>query len=109
MAKLTKEQAVRMAQSNWWANMPARDIAAFQLHEPLLCVPFDVFHDAVKLALGRGVYTHEFADRDALIAELIDDRPRPTLEEILDLIPADKRIVIHGDEPAARREAERSE
>lgn len=92
---LTKEQAIQMYASGWWIGMAPRDIAMFQLHEPMLCMPFDQFQIAVESALGRGVYTHEFGmDVDGLRAELIGDRPAPSLQEILDLIPADKRVVI---------------
>ena len=67
---LTTRQAIRMAQSNWWTGMSPRDIAMFQLHEPLLCMPFEVFHDAVEKALGRSVWRHEFAKADELRGEL---------------------------------------
>lgn len=94
MAGLTKEQAIRMARTDWWTNMAPRDVAMFQLSERLLCMPFGSFREAVEAALGRGVFTHEFLDRESLLLELLGDRSRPTLEEILSLIPADKRLVI---------------
>lgn len=95
MTGLTREQAVAMYEGGWWIGMAARDIAMFQLHERLLCMPFDAFHRAVEKALGRPVYTHEFGlDMDGLRRELLGDRPAPTFEEILDLLPAEKRVVI---------------
>lgn len=91
---LTKEQAVQMAQSGW-NGMTDRDIAIFQMHEPLLCMPFDRFHEAVEKALGRSVWTHEFGlNYEGLKKELLGEAPAPTFEEIVNLIPAEKRILI---------------
>lgn len=97
MKILTKEQAIQMSQSKWWVDMSPKAIAMFQLHEPLLCMPFDIFHENLEKALGRGVFTHEFAlNLEGLRSELRDGAPAPTIEEILRLIPEEKRILI-GD------------
>lgn len=91
---MTKEQAVALAKSGWWKDKSHEEIAIFQLYEERLCMPFDVFQEAVEKLLKRPVFTHEFARPDRLKAELFDDRPAPTMAEILDLIPAEKRLVI---------------
>jgi len=92
---MTKEQAVKLYESGFWKEMSAKDRATFQLSEDLPCMPFNVFHAAVEEALGRPVWTHEFGlNRKGLISELIGDRPRPTMEEIIDLIPKEKRIIV---------------
>jgi hypothetical protein len=91
---MTKDEAIALAESHFWEQMTLRDRAMFQLHEELLCMPFDVFHEAVEKTLGRPVFTHEFARMDSLRRELNGERPPPTLAEIMDLIPADKRIVV---------------
>lgn len=97
MTDLTKAQAIRMASSSWWTDMPARDVAMFQLHERLLCMPLGVFRNALNEALGRGVHSHELRDPDALIRELLGEQRSPTRDEIIALIPADKRVVIWPD------------
>lgn len=74
--------------------MTFRERAEFQLEQDLLCMPFDVLHEAMTKALGRAVYTHEFAYRDELRKELLGEKSAPSLEDILNLIPAEKRIVI---------------
>lgn len=94
MTDLTKAQAIRMASSSWWTDMPARDVAMFQLHERLLCMPYGVFRNALNEALGRGVHSHELRNPDALIRELLGEERAPTLAEIIQFIPADKRVVI---------------
>ncbi len=91
--ELTKEEAIGLYNSGWWVGLPAIDVAKFQLHQRLLCVPFDVYQHAVEKAMGRSVYTHEFAHPDGLRAEL-NGGESPTWQEILDLLPANKRTVV---------------
>jgi len=91
---MTREHAITLADSYWWAGVEPRRVAEFQLQEPLLCMPFDLFQMAVESALGRPVWTHEFAQPQRLIDELYGTQPRPSLEDILDLIPADKRVLL---------------
>ena len=57
-------------------------------------MPFSVFHEAVEKVLDRPVWTHEFALPERLRAEMLGERSAPTFKEILDLIPAEKKIVI---------------
>jgi len=67
----------------------------FQLFEDRLCMPFAVFHEAMEKALERPVFTHEFAlNYDGLCRELLGEQPAPTFEEIMDLIPAEKRVLL---------------
>ncbi len=94
MEELTREQAVALYESNFWEGMDARDIAVFQVTNDRLCMPFDVFQIAMEEALGRPVFTHELANSDNLKRELFGDKPTPTLAEVLNQIPAEKRIVI---------------
>jgi len=92
---MTSEQAVALAQTAWWEGMPAQEIVMFQLFERKLCMPFGLFHKAVEEALGRPVWTPEFGlNYEGLKAEFLKERPAPSFEEILNLIPAEKRIVI---------------
>lgn len=95
MKQLTKEQAIAFCENRLYEGMTARQIAEFQMEQDRLCMPFDVFHKAITEALGRPVYTHEFAlNRDGLRKELRGEKEPPTLEEIINLIPEDKRILI---------------
>lgn len=91
---MTTEQAIQLAKSNWWKGLPAHDIVMVQLFEKKLCMDFGDFHQAVEKALGRQVWTHEFASPDNLRREFLGDKPKPTFEEIVNLIPADKRIIV---------------
>lgn len=93
--QLTKEQAIELAKSKAWKEMTFRQRAEFQMLQRLLCMPFDVFHEAVEKTLGRPVYTHEFGlNQDGLMAELFEGKEPPTLQEIMEMIPAEKRIII---------------
>lgn len=52
---MTKEQVIKLAESEFWKDVTYEQIAKFQLFEDLLCMPFDVFHEAVEKTLGRPV------------------------------------------------------
>lgn len=94
--QLNREQAIAFHDSKAYEAMSHRGRALFQMEQNLLCMPFGVFHEAVEKTLSRPVFTHEFAfgGRDRLLKELLGERPAPTFDEILALIPEDKRIVI---------------
>jgi hypothetical protein len=90
---MTKEQAIKMAESRWWDGLPAVAVAGFQLFEERLCMDFGDFHAAVEEALGRPVWTHEFAGT-ALREEFAGQRRAPTMGEIIGMIPEGKRVLI---------------
>lgn len=93
MKQLTKEQAIAFCENKIYEGMTSRQIAEFQLLQDILCVPFDVFHKAIEEALGRPVYTHEFAlNHDGLIKEFYGEKEPPTLEEIINIIPKKKQV-----------------
>lgn len=95
MKQLTREQAIAFCENKLYEGMTSRQIAEFQMEQDRLCVPFDVFHEAIEKALDRPVYTHEFAlNREGLLKELRGEKEPPTLEEIINLIPEDKRIIL---------------
>lgn len=91
---LTKTQAIKLAESGFWKEMSADEIVRFQLFEALLCMPFDTFHQAIEKALGRPVWTHEFAFMDGLRKEFLKEKQPPTLDEVIALIPVDKRVLV---------------
>ena len=94
MKQLTEKQAIAFYDSGVWKDWTSRQIAEFQLEQDRLCIPLDVFHKAMEETLGRPVWTHEFAFRDNLRKELYGEKSAPSLEEIINLIPANKRILI---------------
>ena len=94
MKQLTREQAIAFGDNKLYEGMTSRQIAEFQMEQDLLCMPFDVFHKAMEETLGRPVFTHEFAFRDSLRKELLGEKPSPTFEEIVNLIPEQKRVLI---------------
>ena len=94
--QLTKEQAIEFAKNEAWKEMNFRERSEFQILQEKLCMPFDVFHEAVEKTLARPVYTHEFGSigRNGLMAELFERKEPPTLQEIMEMIPAEKRIIV---------------
>ena len=95
-SKLTKAQAIALAASGWWKGLPAADIVMFQLFEDKLCMDFSAFHKAVEATLGRVVWTHEFGGVgwQQLQEEFLGDRSAPTWEQIVELIPIKKRMIL---------------
>lgn len=92
---MTKDEAMAMYESGWWKEKTPREIVAFQLFEPKLCMNFGDFHEAVEQVLGRPVFTHEFGmNLDGLKAEFNGTEPAPTLTEIIDQLPADKTVIV---------------
>lgn len=73
---MTLEQANKFSDSGWWKDKTAEQITALQLYEPRLCLPvFSIFHGAVEKALGRPVFTHEFAAVERLRDEFETKHP----------------------------------
>ena len=96
---MTKNEAIALYESEWWKHLTDFERAKFQLFEDKLCMPFDVFHKSIEATLDRPVCKHEFGrNHDGLQKELLGDAPAPTIQEIMDLIPEDKRIVVNLDE-----------
>lgn len=93
-----RDKAIELAESNWWELCDHREIAEFQLFVVELCCPFGVFHEAVEKSLGRPVFTREFGlNYNGIVAEFMGEMDAPTLKEIIELIPEEKRVVIKLD------------
>lgn len=94
MKQLTEKEAIAFSENKLYEGMTHRQIAEFQMEQDRLCVPFGVFHEAMEKVLGRPVFTHEFAFRNELRKELFGQKQPPTFEDIVNLIPEEKRILI---------------
>lgn len=92
--QLTKEQAILFGENKMYKSMTHEEIVRFQLFQDKLCMPFSVFHEAVEKVLDRPVYTHEFA-YDGIKKEYLGEKEPPTFEEIVNLIPEEKRMIIN--------------
>jgi hypothetical protein len=94
---MTKNQAIRLYDSEFWKTLSFRERAVFQINEKRLCMPFDVFHEAVEKTLGRPVWTHEFGlNVDGIRKEIMNGAPSPSFEDIINMIPKDKRVILVG-------------
>lgn len=92
---MKKEEAIELYKSEFWESMSYRDIALYQLFTDRLCMPFEVFHKAIEKTLGRPVFTHEFGfNIEGLKKEIMGQKPPPTFQEVIELIPKDKRVII---------------
>ncbi len=96
--QLRKDEARAFHDSGVWKAWTHEQIARFQMAQDRLCIPFGVFHDAIEKALGRSVRTHEFGlNYDGLQAELDGKVGKPSMQDILDLLPKEKTIVLVVD------------
>lgn len=90
-----KEKAIALAESKWWEGKTHREIVEFQMLTKELCMPFPIFHEALEKTIGRPVFTHELGlNFDGIMEELFDGKAPPTFEEIMNLIPEEKRTFI---------------
>lgn len=90
-----REKAIELFHSKWWEGKSSRHLAKFQLFTDELSMPFEVFHKALEETLGRPVWTHELAmNFDGIAMEILGEKDAPTMEEIIGLIPEEKRILV---------------
>lgn len=92
--QLTEEQSKAFAENGDWEQLSLKERAEFQLYQNRLAMPFGEFHAATEHALGRPVYTHEFADPQSLRDELIGIVGQPSFAEILGKLPAGKPVLV---------------
>jgi len=89
------DAAIVLAKTKWWVGRDPREVTRVQLFTVELCMDFAAFHEALEKSLGRPVFTHELGmNFEGIVQEFLGERDAPTMEEILELIPAQKRIVI---------------
>lgn len=94
MKQLTKKEAIKFAESKEWENWSDESVAYFQLHQECLCMDWSRFHEAMEKALGRPVWTHEFAYPKQLKEELEGKIGKPTFQKILSKVPKDKTVIV---------------
>lgn len=98
MKQLTRDEAIRFAESKAYEGWTHEQICDFQLFQKKMCMPFGIFHEALEKTLARPVFTHELGlNYDGICQERLGLRPAPTFEEIVGLIPEEKRSVIFVD------------
>ena len=70
MKQLSAEEAKKYYESERWKDLTPAQLAKFQIQQPLLTVPWNVFQKAVSDVLERPVLTHEFSEPEILVQEL---------------------------------------
>jgi hypothetical protein len=94
MKQLSRVEAIEFFESEVWKDMSHRQIAGFQLFQELLCLPINIFMEALSKELGRPVFTHELSQPGLLRSEFLGSLPSPTLQQIIDSLPNDKTIIV---------------
>ncbi len=95
-----REKAIELAETEWWKRpgVTPQQVFEFTMQTVELCCDFHAFHQAAEKALGRSVWTHEFAHLEGLWGEYLGERKAPTMQEIIDMIPEAKRILVVVDD-----------
>ena len=93
-SQITVEQAVSLYDNRFWESMNYEERAIFQLFEERLCMPFDVFREALEMTLGRRVKNKEILFSDKLGVEILRGRATPSIDDILSLIPPHSRRLL---------------
>jgi arginyl-tRNA synthetase len=71
IAQLTEEQAIAFYHSNKWQAWDAKTRAVFQLQQNKVCMPANVFRQAVSEALSRPIEMQDiYLDRHVMLQEL---------------------------------------
>lgn len=91
---MTKEEAIKLAESKWWEDKSKEEIAWFCVSTKLLCCPFEVMHEAIEFWLGRPVWTHELADTETLVQEKLGLRSFEGPIASAQRIAPDKPIIV---------------
>jgi len=98
MAQLTEAQAIEFAESEAWREWTPEQRGAFQLFQELMCLPWEVFHEGIEAALGRPVWTHEFARADDLRMEwkgLVGPQTtQDVFDALVDIAPDGAEIIV---------------
>jgi hypothetical protein len=95
---LTREEALAKFKTEWWKTATPDEIAEFQLGEQFLCCPWILFQKAVQLYMGRPVWTHEFADPEALKREKRDGMGETPLTKLIRMSNGKEIIDVQGQE-----------
>lgn len=69
--------------------------AMFQVCQDRLCMPLDIYMQALCQTLGRPVFSHEIAYPSLLKSEMLGLANSPTLEQIIALLPKNKTILVN--------------
>ncbi len=80
---MTTDEAQALYDTGWWNVAPPLYIAAFQLREDRLCMPWSKFHEAVESVLGRGVAPSAFALCRAGLIESVEKLDPPSQKTLL--------------------------
>lgn len=92
--QVTEQEAIEMGENKTWQDKTAEEIVMFQLFQRRLAMPLSLFHKSIETVLGRPVFTHELANRDSIVLEYLGCKDAPTMEEIINMVPADKRRIV---------------
>lgn len=84
MKQLSKDELIALSATRFWEKLTPRQIVDLQLAQDLICIPIDVYQNALTAVLGRPVLTHEMGNPQALRQELYGQKSAPGLGTVID-------------------------
>ena len=81
--KITIEIAKKKYKEKWWDSDNPEEIFLGQIQEDVLIMDFSKFQKATEEALGRSVWTHEFAQPKELLDEYLKLKPNATMNDVI--------------------------
>lgn len=91
--EISKDEALMIYNSGIWRKWSEEERFLFQVQQPKLCMDFSAFQAATEKALRRPVYTHEFANPNALLDEYTGRIPKASLADIMAKVPKETKIM----------------
>lgn len=95
VTQLTQAEAIACCENKHWEKWGMAERALFQACQDRLCMPLDVYKEALRVTLGRPVFSHEIGYPELLKAEILGLANSPTLDQIIALLPKDKIIIVN--------------
>lgn len=100
--QLSGEECRQLGASAEWKGLTDEELFNLGFFQRLLCIPFGELHRVTSVVLDRPVWTHEFAFRGHLLAELRKAKPKSTVADVVGLLPKDKVLTVDADETPLR-------
>jgi len=92
---MTQEEAIKIGKSGIYKTWTHEEKVDTQLYNEYICMPVGDFLESLTVVFKRPVYDIELLDGgENLKAELEGRKSPPTIDEIVNMFPGDKIIVV---------------
>lgn len=98
-SEVPSRQSCRACETAFPNRRPVNEMTAQERAQELLAwggvveIPFHLVHKRIEELVGRSVWTHEMAQLDMLVDEILAGEPA-SLSDVLNKVPSEKTIVV---------------